>query len=136
MRASALSGEFCTVQVLEGPKNLSTLNKISIKTRCPHFRGLEYSRTSLIQPSNLRAPPSTGHYLWPHKINFLSLVSCACWSGASDLCKLSIHHTTAVFTQSAPNGFTLASFPGLPRLQFLIACSTKTEGEGLVNLTT
>ena len=34
-------------------------------------------------------------------------------------------------------GHNLASFPGLPRLQFLIACGMqKMEGEGLVNLTT
>ena len=59
-----------------------------------------YSRTPLI----LRAPPSTGHYLWPHKINFLSQLGY--WSWVSDLRKLSIQHATTVLTQSAPSGFT------------------------------
>ena len=33
-----------------------------------------YSGTSFIPPSNLQA----GHYLQPHKMNFLSLVSSVC----------------------------------------------------------
>ena len=66
-----------------------------------------YSRISLIRPSNLRAPPSTGHYLYiAIQINFLYQVSCWCWSWASDLCKLSIQHATAVFTQSVLSAFT------------------------------
>ena len=40
------------------------------------------------------------------KLIFCPLDSCACWSGASDLCKLSIQHATTVFTQSALRGFT------------------------------
>ena len=35
------------------------------------------------------------------KINFLSPDSCASWSGARELCKLSIQHATTVFKQSA-----------------------------------
>ena len=46
--------------------------------------------------SNLLALPSTRHYLWPHKINVLFLVSCSCWLVVHDLCKLSIQH--AVYT--------------------------------------
>ena len=58
---------------------------------------------------------STSFYgAWPHKVNFLLLVSYVCWSRVCDLCKLCIQHATTVFTQSAPSGFTpfwLASFP-------------------------
>ena len=67
MRASALLSEFCTVQVLKGPKNLSALrnsevsafgsilkyciNSASIETasKWPHKRGVRYSECPLIE---------------------------------------------------------------------------------------
>ena len=67
MRASALSSEFCTVQVLKGPKNLSALrnsevsafgsilkyyiNSASIGTasKWPHKRGVRYRECPLME---------------------------------------------------------------------------------------
>ena len=67
MRASALSSEFCTVQVLKGPKNLSALrnsevsafgsifkyciNSASIETasKWPHKRGVRYRECPLME---------------------------------------------------------------------------------------
>ena len=62
-----------------------------------------HSKTYFIRPLNLWAPPSIGHYLWPHKIHLLIPVSCVRWSRASELCKLCIQHATTVFTQSQPS---------------------------------
>ena len=66
-----------------------------------------YSRTSLIRPSNLRAPP-TGHYISLVTQNEFPVPNQlrAYRSQVCDLCKLSIQHATTVFTQSAPSGFT------------------------------
>ena len=36
--------------------------------------------TNLVLLSRRNVPPSTRHYLWPNKINFLFLVSCTCRS--------------------------------------------------------
>ena len=67
MRASTLSSEFCTVQVLKGPKNLSALrnsevsafgsilkyciNSTSIETasKWPHKRGVRYRECPLME---------------------------------------------------------------------------------------
>ena len=52
---------------------------------------------------------STWHYLWPHKFNFLFLLSSAAgliW--VHDLCKLSIQHAAVLCTQCAPCGFCMA----------------------------
>ena len=67
MRASALSSEFCTVQVLKGPKNLSALRNsevsefrsilkycinsapIGTASKWPHKRGVRYRECPLME---------------------------------------------------------------------------------------
>ena len=64
MRASALSSEFCMVQVLKGPKNLSALRNSEVSafgsilkycinsgtaSKWPHKRGVRYRECSLME---------------------------------------------------------------------------------------
>ena len=98
-----------TTKIKPSRTDLSVSSDIkSVETRTDlHVSSISIQQNWPFQPLNLRAPPSTGHYLWPHKINFLPLVS---WSQVRDgLCKLCTQHATTVFKQSAPSCFIILS---------------------------
>ena len=81
--------------------NIATTNGTAMhdRVKCIFiYSKLHTAKSPLSGPLNNEHldPPSTGHYLWPHKINFLFLVSYTWWSGVCD----------TVCCLHAPSGFT------------------------------